>query len=176
MGTVRGAVAGGWDPNAFNLRVSSEVCRTDALLLVADNVAEGIEPAGSLFAARVSALALVTHLIHLAVAVLCAGSCDRRLDTDEVFADAFADTVPVDTTLFLLAANLLVVGIAKETFGAGTDGLMALGGTLCISATNDRTRANVLAFKQPIFPSNTCVFLTTFLVIGTTRLQDANTA
>jgi hypothetical protein len=98
------------------------------------------------------------------------------LDTDEVFADAFADTVPVDTTLFLLAANLLVVGIAKETFGAGTDGLMALGGTLCISATNDRTRANVLAFKQPIFPSNTCVLLTTFLVIGTTRLQDANTA
>ena len=78
MGTVRGAVAGGWDPNAFNLRVSSEVCRTDTLLLVADNVAEGIEPAGSLFAARVSALALVTHLIHLAVAVLCAGSCGMK--------------------------------------------------------------------------------------------------
>ena len=78
MGTVRGAVAGGWDPNTFNLRVSSEVRRTDALLLVADNVAEGIEPAGSLFAARVSALALVTHLIHLAVAVLCAGSCGMK--------------------------------------------------------------------------------------------------
>lgn len=75
MGTIRGAVAGGWDPNAFNLRVSCEVCWTDALLLVADNVAEGIEPTGSLFAARVSALALVTHLIHLAVAVLCAGPC-----------------------------------------------------------------------------------------------------
>ena len=103
-------------------------------------------------------------------------TCDRRLDTDEVFADAFADTVPVDTTLFLLAANFLVVGITKETFGAGTDGLVALGRALCISATNDRTRAHVLAFKQPIFPSNTCVFLATFLVIGTTRLKDANTA
>ena len=103
-------------------------------------------------------------------------TCDRRLDTDEVFADAFADTVPVDTTLFLLAANLLVVGITKETFGAGTDGLMALGRTLCISATNDRTRTNVLAFKQPIFPSNTCVFLATFLVIGTTRFKDADAA
>ena len=54
-------------------------------------------------------------------------TCDRRLDTDEVFADAFADTVAVDETLFLLAANLLVVGITKETFRAGTDGLVALG-------------------------------------------------
>ena len=54
-------------------------------------------------------------------------TCDRRLYTDEVFADAFADTVPVDTTLFLLAANLLIIGIAKETFRAGTDGLMAQG-------------------------------------------------
>ena len=103
-------------------------------------------------------------------------TCDRRLYTDEVFADAFADTVPVDTTLFLLAANLLVVGITKETFWAGTDGLMALGRTLCISTTNDWTRANILAFKQPIFPSNTCVFLATFLVIGTTRFKDADAA
>ena len=78
LGTVRGAVAGGWDPNTFNLRVSSEVRRTDALLLVSDNVAKGIEPAGSLFAARVSALALVAHLVHLAVAVLCAGSCGMK--------------------------------------------------------------------------------------------------
>ena len=95
-------------------------------------------------------------------------TCDRRLGTDEVFADAFADTVAVDETLFLLAANLLVVGITKETFRAGTDGLVALGGTLCISATDDRTRADVLAFKQSIFASNTGVFLSTFLVIGTT--------
>jgi len=125
--TVRGTVTGRGDPNALNLRVSSEVRRTDALLLVADNVAEGVEPASSLFAARISTLTLVTHLVHLAVAVVCAGSCDRRLGTDEVFADAFADTVAVDETLFLLAANLLVVGITKETFRAGTDGLVALG-------------------------------------------------
>ena len=52
-------------------------------------------------------------------------TCDGRLDADEVFADAFPDTVAVDETLFLLAANLLIIGIAKETFRAGTDGLMA---------------------------------------------------
>ena len=76
--TVRGTVTGGGDPNALNLRVSSEVRRTDALLLVADNVAEGVEPASSLLAARVAALALVTHLVHLAVAVLCACSWGRK--------------------------------------------------------------------------------------------------
>ena len=78
MRTVRGTVTGGGDPNALNLRVSSEVRRTDALLLVADNVAEGIEPASSLFAARISTLTLVTHLVHLAVAVVCAGSCGMK--------------------------------------------------------------------------------------------------
>ena len=45
---------------------------------MADHVAEGVEPARSLLAARVAALALVTHLVHLAVAVLCACSWGRK--------------------------------------------------------------------------------------------------
>ena len=45
---------------------------------MADDVAEGVEPAGSLLAARVAALALVTHLVHLAVAVLRACSWGRK--------------------------------------------------------------------------------------------------
>ena len=45
---------------------------------MADHVAEGVEPASSLLAARVAALALVTHLVHLAVAVLRACSWGRK--------------------------------------------------------------------------------------------------
>jgi hypothetical protein len=53
----------------FYLWVSCEVGRTDALLLVADDVAESVEAAGSLDAAGVTAPALVAHFTCLAVPV-----------------------------------------------------------------------------------------------------------
>ena len=67
--TICGGVAGAGDTNTFNLGVTSEVLRTDTLLPVSGDTAEGIEAAGGLEAAGIQTLAILTNLIGSTVPV-----------------------------------------------------------------------------------------------------------
>jgi len=135
---------------------------------------EGIEAAGALDAARVLALALVTNFARLAVPIGGAGTCDRWLDTDEVLADALADTVTIDKALLLLASNLLIACISKESLRTGADRAMASGSAPGISATYDRTSTDIFTLKESVLTANTGVCVSALLVIRAPGLQDTN--
>ena len=72
--TVGGGVAGAGDPDTLHLGVTSEVLGTDTLLPVSLSTAQSIEATGSLGAAQISALTILTDLGCLAVPISAAGT------------------------------------------------------------------------------------------------------
>ena len=74
VGTVQGAVAGAGDPHTLHLGVTSEVLGADTLLPVSLSTAQSIEATGSLGAAQISALTILTDLSCLAVPIGAAGT------------------------------------------------------------------------------------------------------
>ena len=67
--TVCGGVAGAGDTNTFDLRVASEVLRTNTLLPVSLDTADGIEATRSLDTAGIQTFAILTNLSGGAVSV-----------------------------------------------------------------------------------------------------------
>ena len=98
-----------------------KIMRTTTELIMSRDTALRVQSTRPLVVTRVLTYTIVTYLTIRAVGVLRAGTRDLRLDTSKLIADKVTTAVAINTTLDLLTADFLIIRIAVEAVGTGTN-------------------------------------------------------